>query len=222
MMKSRKTIVCCIVFILMLVLGGCSRKLAKIKEGDVVIDLTEKFDPASVLYDIKEGTDITYVLDQESNILFITLINEDKEKVLEIPVTIKEPQYEVAEQIIIDKDKGFDVRSFVKTEEGVSIDCVIDETSRIIKITLKKGLWTKYFEKEFKYASEIDGVNSFDDSLNGEVVSENELTPIIDDSDNEYSPESQSDDVNNEEDDRENKYDDDDLDDNELPLIADD
>ena len=221
-MKFRRMIVCCAVFVLVLLLGACNKELTKIKEGDIIIDLTEKFDPISVLYDIKEGSEITYVLDQENSILFITLINGDKKEVLEIPIIIKEPQYEIAERIVIDRKKGFNARSFVRTEEGVSIDCEIDETTKIIKIILKKGMWTKHLEKEFIYINETDDGYSSDNYFDGNIASENELQTITDGNDNEYYSNKQPDDVNNEENEYENEYDTDNKNDNELPLIVDD
>ena len=36
MMKFRRMIVCCAVFVLVLLLGACNKELTKIKEGDIL------------------------------------------------------------------------------------------------------------------------------------------------------------------------------------------
>jgi len=105
-------------------------------------------------------------------------------------------------------------------EEGVSIDCVIDEVSRIIKITLKKVYESNTMRKR-SYMPVRQMMQIHLMGFYSGVSSENELPPIIYDSDNEHYPENQSTDTNNEEEDYKSDYDDDNSDDNELPLIVD-
>ena len=73
-MKMKK-FVALLLFLIMIT--GCS--LAKI-DKDITIDMTKDFAPETVLKDIKEGTEISYIIDEENSKLIINLTNGDKEQ----------------------------------------------------------------------------------------------------------------------------------------------
>lgn len=129
-----------LVSIIFLLLTGCG-KLAKFEDEDaeLVIDIRDKFDPSTVLKDVKEGTEISYSLDEENSKLVITLKNGDKEETLEKSITIQYPLGELlCDKIDYYTYKEFDSSLFIKLAEGVKYDYEIDIDNATITYTLTK------------------------------------------------------------------------------------
>lgn len=79
----------CMLLFTLFILSGCANKpLAKLAEEPVEIDMTESFDPSSILSDIQEGSEITTDLDQTAGKMTITLAKGDKTETIETDVIL--------------------------------------------------------------------------------------------------------------------------------------
>ena len=140
-----KKFVALLLFLIMIT--GCS--LAKI-DKDITIDMTKDFAPETVLKDIKEGTEISYIIDEENSKLIINLTNGDKEQKIEEYVTLLYPEYSISEEITADLVEGFNIEDYVVVEEGVNVSYVLDKENQKISITLSKGIWQKEITQDAK------------------------------------------------------------------------
>ena len=139
----------CMLLFALFILSGCANKpLAKLAEEPVEIDMTESFDPSSILSDIQEGTEITTDLDQTAEKMTITLTKGDKTETIETNVILKYPEYEIQDDITIDTYTGYDINDYVKAEEGVSVLSELNEETSQLTITLEKGIWTNEIVKD--------------------------------------------------------------------------
>lgn len=135
--------------LILAMVSGCSAKpLAKLTEEAINIDITEDFDPASVLTDVQEGTDVSYELDEENSHLVITLTKDDKTETLETDVTITYPRFELPENITIDTYTGYDINGLVETEDGVEISSELNEETGELTITYTKGNYSQTITQE--------------------------------------------------------------------------
>ena len=81
-----------LVFILIItaMLFGCAFADAS---KDITIDMTKEFVPESVMNNIKEGTEISYLIDEENSKLILELTNKDKTQTIERDVKLVYPEY---------------------------------------------------------------------------------------------------------------------------------
>ena len=87
-----------LVFILIItaMLFGCA--FADVSK-DITIDMTKEFVPESVMNNIKEGTEISYLIDEENSKLILELTNKDKTQTIERDVKLVYPEYSIIENI---------------------------------------------------------------------------------------------------------------------------
>ena len=178
--KNDRFVISAIILMIMLSFSGCSKQLGRVIDGEIIIDVCKEFDPLSVLIDLEDGTDVSYELDLQNSILILTLSNGKKTETYEVPVTIKEPYYKIADKVLFDLEKGFDIGSFVEVLEGTSIDCELDSENKIAKITLTNGLWSKYFEIPLVIVGdEKNDSGDSDHSYYGNADDSSEELPIV-------------------------------------------
>lgn len=150
----RKTI---LVLTLLIVTSGCSllNPLAKLSKEELSIDIRDEFDPMSVLTDVKEGTEVSYELDEENSKLIISLVNGDKTQTLKKDVTILYPLGELlADKISYYTYKDFNGLDYIKLDEDVTCDYDIDFDNAKIVYHLKRG------DREEDYTADLDIVTT--------------------------------------------------------------
>lgn len=152
-------------FILLILLTGCSTTddektvelvapkplavLAIPEDEELIIDIRDEFDPNSIITDVKEGSEVSYKLDEVNSKIVITIKNEDKVETLEKTVNIQYPLGEFKEEdITIDTYTGYDVNDLVDVSEGTEVTEEFDEENGKLKITLTNGDRTEVIEKD--------------------------------------------------------------------------
>lgn len=125
---------------IMLLLVGCA--FANV-EKDITIDMTKEFVPESILSDVKEGTEVTYSIDEENSKLTLELTNGDKTQTVERDVTLLYPEYSIAEDITLDLVKGIDIKDYVTADSDTDVDYLLDEDNSNITFILTNGIWSK-------------------------------------------------------------------------------
>ena len=89
----KKTIAVFLILVVILLTGCNEKPLAKIQSDPIEIDMAEEFDPYSVFYEIQDGTDITYEIDEEnSTVSFLVSKGDRKEEYKDIKVTLIYPE----------------------------------------------------------------------------------------------------------------------------------
>ena len=131
-----------LVFILIItaMLFGCA--FADVSK-DITIDMTKEFVPESVMNNIKEGTEISYLIDEENSKLILELTNKDKTQTIERDVKLVYPEYSIIENITLDLTKGIDIRDYITTDQNTKVDYIIDEENSSITFLLTNGIWSK-------------------------------------------------------------------------------
>lgn len=141
-----------ILIIICIALSGCDViKKTNVISEDITIDITKKIEPSDYLVNLKEGQEVSYVLDEENSLLTITVTQQDKEPlVFEKEVKIEYPEIEISDDIVYDfnKEDEFDINALVDVPEGTTIDYTVDEETGQMSITFTKGAYTKTVSKE--------------------------------------------------------------------------
>ena len=137
----------------LLLLTACDTKpLASLsipEDEELTIDIRDEFDPNSIIKDVKEGSEVSYELDETNSKIIITITNGDKTETLEKTVNIQYPLGEfIEEDITIDTYTGYDIKDLVNVSEGTEITEELDEENGKLKITLTNGDRTEVIEKD--------------------------------------------------------------------------
>ena len=115
-------------------------QLAVSTDETVKIDATDKINPLDYLSDVKEGSEVSYAI--EDGVMTITVSNGDKSEEYEIPVEVEEPSVSIDEDILIDKYVGYDIEDYIHEDEGVSHTTTFDEETGELSVTFTKGEWS--------------------------------------------------------------------------------
>lgn len=140
-MNNNKKIIASLGVLCLMLIGCGAEPLAKLDvPEDLTISVFEDFDPSSVLSEVKEGTEVSYKLDEENSKLIISLVNGDKEETLETDVKIEHPLVSVKnEDITIDMIKGYDVNDLINKDEDTVVEESLDIDKGILTITAVNG-----------------------------------------------------------------------------------
>lgn len=126
--------------LLTILLVGCS-DINIIKEA--VIDLTDSFNLENIIEHSDNISILSYDLDIDNSKLLITYLKDDKELTKQFDVTIKQPQYTINDDIVIDVYKGYDIYKIVNAETGIILTSQLDADNCKLTIHLSKGNWSK-------------------------------------------------------------------------------
>lgn len=120
-------------------LSACASKpLAKLStdaQESIIYEAGSDFDPSLFLSDIKEGTQISYEMNETEGKIIFTLSDNDKTETVEAPLEVKYPSCSIAENITVDKTKGYDLYEFITAEDGVKVEASFDEQTGIMTVT---------------------------------------------------------------------------------------
>lgn len=126
--------------LLTILLVGCSD--INIKK-DSVIDLSESFNLENIIEHSDNISILSYDLDTDNSKLLITYLKDDKTLTKQFDVTIKQPQYTINDDIVIDVYKGYDIYKIVNAETGIILTSQLDADNCKLTIHLSKGNWSK-------------------------------------------------------------------------------
>ncbi|MBQ6478366.1 MAG: hypothetical protein IJI44_03250 [Erysipelotrichaceae bacterium] len=70
-----------ILFLFSIIISGCSEKpLARIIDGPIEIHVNEEFNPFSVFYDVQDGADISYEINENESLISFVVCKDDREE----------------------------------------------------------------------------------------------------------------------------------------------
>lgn len=113
--------------------------LGKLTNENIVFDVTEKFDINDYLTKVKNGTEVTYDLDEEISLLTVNLKKGKKEETLSTNVTIVYPRVTVEEGVVVDKYVGYNLDDYINVEDGVKYTYDFDEETGVLTVNYSKG-----------------------------------------------------------------------------------
>ena len=122
------------------VLCACTASLAKVNKEERAVEANAMINIEDYLTNVEEGTEVTYVIDEEKSEVVFTLTNGDKTQTLTKKVTILEPLGVFNEKTAINLYDGYVIEELLTLNDGVTIEeHTLDEETGLLKATLTNG-----------------------------------------------------------------------------------